>query len=581
MQGKSRIAAIGIVLGAGMALAIYLWASAGQARLFGYGFMRLDQGQLVVNFDRHLVWLDSRGRELSAKDLGAAGLHPAGDFDFFANGDLLVYHRAKPRSVWQNLRAFFSLREGPLRPDTTGPADLIRPDGFYRCALDPVRCQPLVDTEVLPARSSRFVIDRRRDLIYLADTSDHSLYKLSASGQPLASRREGFAFPNQLLLRGDELWLADTNHHRVVQIDTDTERFAEVLQTFEVAAGNSHRWPHQLAESDVGLWVLLGNHAMADGKLRFLSATGELSQPLGPAALAQAGLNDPLAIHFWQDALWVSDFSEPKLVRLHPGTGEVFDVQSETLATLEQGYRTEHERYHRFILLALLLFALVMVSGSIAAWRLEKDQTRRKLSAWTKPAEFDVGGEVTATGRADILWIRSGLATWHRRLPAVLWFCWVAIALLVLSLGFGEAGFSPSLLWLMFAMLVFLGVVNLMAQRILNSIVKSRLGVIGDSLVLVDAAGRRTVARGSNIRYSAQFLLADDVAVALGNQNLRFFAEDELKRWVYPRLGDAHKLSAREQWAALWRLRHPHVTSAAGILAAMLIFLLVLEYGVS
>ncbi|UTF59544.1 hypothetical protein [Gilvimarinus sp. DA14] len=576
MQGKSKVAAIIIIASVMCALGLYVWAGAKQAGLYGYGFMRLYQGDLVVNFDRSLVWLDETGRERRALDLQIEGLRPVGDFDFFANGDVLVYHRAAPLGVWQNIKAFLRLRE-PSRLGSAVQAGA-RADGFYRCRLAPLDCQPLLNPQVLPARSLRLAVDREQNVIYLADTADHSVYKLSASGEVLAARREGFKFPNQLIIREGSLWLADTNHHRLVELNTATDKFATEVNSYRVTLGGEHRWPHQLTPTRDGFWVLVGNNAMANGRLALVTGEGEVSQPLAANVLSGAGLTDPLAIQLWQGDLWLSDFAEPKLVRINVQSQRAHRVESESLAALEQRYLARYSHYQLWKNTAIALFVLVLVGGFIAAWLLEKEQTRAAIRSAGRAKTFSVDGEVTPTGSDEIVWLPSALKPWHHWLPKIIWVIWGFMLLALALLYFGAEETPAAIMQLGVIMVVFLAVVSWGVQRLFGFLSASRLGVIGESLVLVDGKGARTVARGAELAYSQHFIFADQIALALGNPNMRFFNEAELKKWVYPRLKQGHKLSPWEQTKHLWRLRHPQMIYSAVMLLAVLILYLLIEF---
>ncbi len=576
MQGKSKVAAIIIVSCIVCILGLYLWAGSQRAGLHGYGFMRINDGELVVNFDRSWVWLSQTGRERRTLELESENLRPVGDFDFFSNGDLLIYHRQAPLSVWQNLKAFLRLRQAPVASSVGREGQ--RADGFYRCRLSALGCEALSDANILPARSFRVVIDRATDTIYLADTSDHSVYKLNADGEVLASRHEGFKFPNQLLLRDGKLWLADTNHHRVVELDTHTKHFARELSNRKVTLDHQYRWPLQLAKAPQGLWVLMGDSSVANGRLAFVDRDNDLTQPLAPEVLRSAGLNDPLAIKYWQGELWINDFTQPTLVRLNPASGDVRTIESPRLQALEQVYTRKANDYRRLETLAIGLFVLVMVGGFIAAWVLEKEQTRSVIRSAGRGTTFSVDGEVTPTGTRDILWLSSALKPWHHWLAKIIWLMWALILLVLAGLYFTVEEGAASIVQLGVGIAVFLGIVCWAVQRLFEFLSASRLGVIGESLVLVDGRGQRTVASGAELAYSPHFIIADHVAVALGNPQMRFFTEAELKKWVYPRLQRGQKLSAWQQAHYLWRLRHPQFVYSAVLLAAVLGLYLFIEY---
>ncbi|WP_041522273.1 NHL repeat-containing protein [Gilvimarinus agarilyticus] len=565
MKGKSLCAAIIIVALSSLAMMLYLWAGAKRAEPPSYGFMHPDGQQLAVNFGSHLVWLDDAGRERAALDIADLGLRPVGDFGFFSDGDLLLYHRSEPYSVLDNLAAFFRLRASR---EVAASSD----EGFYRCDLELERCRRLADSEQHPARSFRLLILPDTDTILLADTADHALYKLTPEGRQLASNQRDCKFPNQLLWHEGDVWLADNNHHRVVSVSSATDNFGRKRQTITTELGGEHRWPHQLAASDEGIWVLVGNNAMANGRLQFYRWSGAAER-----RLPLAGVDDPLAISFWRDHLWVSDFAEPKLLKIDPQSGMAEQADSATLARLYQQTESGERYYRRLEWLAMGLFGLVLLGGFAAAWKLEKQQTLERFNKLSKPAgSIVVDGEVEPTGQSDILWIPSAIKPYHWWLANA---CWVmaALMLLMVVLTYQSLADTPAILWMGVGTAGFMALAGYMTRALLASVAHAKLGVIGESLVLVSARGERTVARARELAYSPQFIFADDVAIALGNTNLRFYDEQALKRWVYPRLKSAQKINAYQQVARLWHLRHPQVIWPTVLLAVLSVAVLALK----
>jgi hypothetical protein len=565
MKGRSRFAAVMIVAFSVLALGLYLWAGAKRAQLPGYGFMHEDGQQLAVNFGSHIVWLDAAGREQAAIDLAELDIVPVGDFGFFSDGDLLLYHRAERLSFWDNLAAFLRLR-------STRTSGASSEDGFYRCELALERCQPLAQSEQYPARSFRLLLEPASDIIYLADTASHALYKLSPEGRELAKNDRDFRFPNQLLWHKGDVWLADTNHHRVVQVATATDQFGRERQAFTARLNGEYRWPHQLAADGDGMWVLIGNSAMAEGRLQLYSWSGE---PL--TALALSGLTDPLAIYSWSKHLWVNDFAEPILLKVEPKTGVTERVESPTLARLSAQVRHDKHYLRRFEWLAIGLFGCVLFCGFAAAWILEKDQTRRRLKTLGESAvDMSSAGEIEPTGQRDIMWIASRIKWYHWWLARS---CWVMAAAMLVILGVNYRSLisMPSIVWVSVGTAAFMAMAGVMATQLLTSIAGAKLGVIGESLVLVSAKGARTIARGTDLAYSPQFIFAEGVAVALGNPQMRFWDEQALQRWVYPRLKAAQKLTGAQQTKRLWRLRHPQLMWPVALGAVMVLAALALK----
>ena len=126
---------------------------------------------------------------------------------------------------------------------------------------------------------------------------------LTAEPMPFAMRPAPapsglLAFPAKVAVRGDVAWVADTDHHRVLELALHEEaRRASLRRVFgsgeagfadgAAAAARCER-PHGLAANGTTLYVAdTGNHALravdlATGEMRTLAGTGEMGRHLAP-----------------------------------------------------------------------------------------------------------------------------------------------------------------------------------------------------------------------------------------------------------------------------------------------------------
>lgn len=370
MKGKSLLAACIIVSLAALSLAVYLYGNQAKLDTDRYGFFRVQDDYLVTQFGDHLVWLDQYGREQKAQNLRELNLMPHGDFDFFSNGDLLMYSlRSEPNSL-ELLARLLRLQKrasSAVRPEVASQGQ----DGLYRCDLQREMCTAFASQLPVLSSSFRLVIDRSTDEVYLADTPAFKLYKLGKAGATLAtSDTQTFRFPNQLVLVNHQLWLADTNNHRVVAVSTDSDHFAQVEQQFTVLLDSRYRWPHQIAKSDKGWWVNIGNGDMAHGRIVHFSENGERG-----SEQELHEMSDPMAIAYWRDTLWLADFAEPILQRYNADGVPLAAVESATLAAVSEESKARYQYYRRVSHFGLGGLILVLVGGFGAAWVLERKQT--------------------------------------------------------------------------------------------------------------------------------------------------------------------------------------------------------------
>lgn len=577
MKGKSLLAACLIVPLTALSLFVYLYANHGKLEIDHFGFFRVHDNHLVTQFGNHLVWLDPDGREQKTLHLQNLNIIPHGDFDFFSNGDLLVYNLESEPGLLDLLGRLLRLQkhESSLtRPAFTSQSR----DGFYRCDLQRETCTAFAAQLPLLNSSFRLVIDRSTDEVYLADTPAFELYKLNSAGETLAtSNTQTFKFPNQMVLAGDHLWLADTNHHRLVAVSTASDNFAQVQQEFAARAGGGYRWPHQIAQSDSGWWVNIGNNNLANGRILHFPYSAEspgenaAESPVEPdAELELSGMSDPMALAYWQGALWLADFDEPILQR-YSAAGDILEPkQSATLASVTAQSQADYQYYQWLGYGGLGGLALVLLGGFGAAWVLERRQTIDKFN------QLKDGGLTAAVNRpakqpggSEIFWLTNNAQRYVRWVGVIFLALVVAMVVSVIFLV-TEAekdvpGFHVAALGLSVALLL----ATAAAYWMFLHIAKLKLGVIGGSVVMQGSSGRRTIARGAGICYTRTRLMADDIIISLGNHQQTLFDRKQLEDYVFPRLKEARKCGQLEMLKYMWQTRDP-------LLVATLIILIII-----
>lgn len=573
MKGKSLLAGVAIVL---LALASGLgWYLGNQQKLeaASYGFIHEQADQLVVNFGQTLVWLNAYGEEQAAVNFADLSIQAEGDFEFFANGDLLVYHRATKPSLWKNLKRYHRVKEDAVEKPVAS-------DGFYRCQLDIRRCQRFGVS--LPAinGSFRLAVDIRDDSVYLAHTAAFKLYKIGSTGGILAeSDSTSFKFPNQLLFANDQLWVADTNNHRLAQLSVKAERFAEVEQEFNTSLDRRHRWPHQFASDGETFWVNIADGGMANGRIGIYSRDGKAQ---GELTAAQG--KDPIAVYWWQDVLWLADFSEPLLERISTEGDVLADVSAPTLERLAAQSDGQKIAGAKLSQLGGIAFVVVMLLGFTAAWLLERQQTVAALTGQdTEALKESVAKPVKEHVTSEVFWINNQFLAKSRymkwlfiALPILMLSSFVLLAIEVANDESASLKIEDLSIWA--AVVVCLSFIMYSSYRMMQRIALQKIGVIGASLVLQTSDGSSTVARAENIFYNDNYLLADDIIISLGNKRQRIFRDEELNDWVFPRLKLATPISRIAVLKKMWSIKDPFIISGAVMLAVMIAMAAVFEF---
>ncbi|MEL0168707.1 MAG: hypothetical protein VW877_11340 [Pseudomonadaceae bacterium] len=562
MDRKSRIAALVVVLCTAFFLWGYLWANQQRLEVPGYGFLRSQDGLLTVRFDRQLLWLDAAGDVRQQLDLREVGLVPVGDHAFFANGDVLVYHRPDEAGIGYWLARYLRLQKQESRPQR-------EQEGFYRCVLPQLACAPF--GRVLPALDSAFRLAiAADDTLFVADTPGFVIYRLAPGAAAPERTNDGLLrFPNQLRLSDEGLWVADTNNRRLLLLDADAS-FGAVLREVVLSPQQGRNWPHQFAASGSEWLVNMADDRMRDGRLVRFSATGA---PLG--VLAAEALADPLAFEPLGDQLWVVDAEMGRLLRLNKSGARVPDPVSGVLAELEQQAERAREGYLWVGRLSLAGMVLSLLAGFLAAWLLEREQTRAQFAGWSgRGLAARVEAEPAPVPGGGVYWLTNRLQQRLRWLvPAM---ALVAIALVyvliqVLLLGGAWRAQLQMLALTLYAMLA-LGLVT----RDLLAAARQRLGV-SDEALLLEVQGRISRVPLSQIRYTRSHLVAPDQVLFVGQQRHTVFDRKELELLLFPRLRVASPCAPWVVWKALWHTRHSQAVVLAVLLPVTVMLMLSLR----
>lgn len=562
MDRKSRIAALVVVLCTAFFLWGYLWANQQRLQVPGYGFLRSQGGLLTVRFDRQLLWLDAAGDVRQQLDLREAGLVPAGDHAFFANGDLLVYHRPNEAGVGYWLARYLRLHKQVTRPQQ-------EQEGFYRCALPQLACAPF--GRVLPALDSAFRLAiAADDTLFVADTPGFVIYRLAPGADAPERTADGLLrFPNQLRLSDEGLWVADTNNRRLLLLDVDAS-FGTVLREVVLSPQQGRSWPHQFAASGSEWLVNLADDRMRDGRLVRFSATGA---PLG--MLAADVLVDPLAFEPLGDRLWVVDADAGRLLRLDQGGALIPGPVSAVLAELEQQAERAREGYLWAGRLSLAGMVLSLLGGFLAAWLLEREQTRAQFAGWSgRGLAALVAAEPAPIPGGGVYWLTNRLQRRVRWLVLVMVLVATALVYVLIQILLLGGAWQAQLQMLALALYAMLAL-GLVSRDFLAA-ARQRLGV-SDEVLLLEAQGRFSQVPLSQIRYTRSHLLGPDQVLFIGQQGHAVFDRKELEQLLFPRLRVASPCAPWVVWKAIWHTRHSQAVVLAVLLPVTVVLMLSLR----
>jgi len=409
------------------------------------------------------------------------------------------------------------------------------------------------------------------DNVIVADTPAFKLYKLNDRGETLAySNNKTFRFPNQLLYVENALWVADTNHHRLAKISLSSDNFSHIEDTLPTELNMEYRWPNQMAKSSSTWWVNIGDSTMANGRIIQYSNTGD---QLAELPTKNAEMRDPLAMTFWQDALWVNNFAKPLIYRFDQNNKSLPEPKSPTLSRLTQTSETQARNGSQIKTFGLASLILVLIGGFYSAWILERKQTLnhfQRLTSGTSTTHTHKPAKPVEEGK--IFWLDNTLAKPLRYIKITGVISVTSLLLFSFLTFFGIVPidtFSVNTLTFLTLMCALTGILLYSLKRHLS---QQKIGVIGDSLILHKSDRQKTIARGNNIIFNDRFLMADNVLILIGSPQYRFFDNGDLQDYVFPRLKEARRCGQIEALTISWRASKDQLLIFSVLIAVMILF---------
>lgn len=492
-------------------------------------FANTPDDRLAIQFGRQLFLIDGDSGDEVVVDLDELGFADnIGNFDFFANGDLLLRLGNAKREISETWDVVMR----------TANHNYEQADGNFiaRCNLNSKECQEF--SAYLPGfdRAFRVYIERDTDTVYVADTSRHRLLKIDSSGRLLATA-QGFKFPNQITLVDDQLWVADTNNHRVVAVSPKTETFGEVLSEISISPDAQHVWPSAFERIGRDWWVLAMGNNMSYGRVVRYTDTGvELDQlDMPPGA-------DPLSLALWGDEILVTDYGRLAFYRYDRSGVRQVDFSTPSLARLITEKRAEIQRWRYAGYACWVVFALALLVGFFVAIRQQRQSaTAQEILDASSGRTFE---SVPAAG----VWIEARRVV--RWLPYVFVVLLILPAVLFIPLFVEEKPFPLELLVTVSAMLLPL----LLMARPLLKLSKVRFRVFDTHIELIDHEEQRYRSRFEDIFWYSQgsFVLGKQV-IPVGKQSQQgIFPKKDIDRWVAPRLLPENKVGVWAMMKYFW-----------------------------
>ncbi len=457
----------------------------------------------------------------------------SGEFAFFSNGELLIRQGEQELSFLENLERFF--RHANRSPDTSDTNH----NGLVRCDLESMSCVPFGEPPLNLNRTFHMTVDWQTDRVFIADSARHKVKLLSSEGVQLLQAEGGLKFPNKLRYIDGLLYVANTNRHEVTVYQvTDTGIIRDDKRSFrtdpvELKAG-SYRWPASLLLINDEIWVINYDSGMANGKAVRFSSDGKL---IGRVVLPDA--SDPFSMVLLGDVILISDYNNSRILR-YSALGEQLDAMDlGPLAERISEYDGLREQYNFWMVIFIALFVLAFFIGIVVGIRQSLGNRKRIPQPSLAEQHLDLGSP-------SIIWLEV-LPKFQQQIRIVIWLVGAVMAMAVF-LGMPAFPSLPRQALLLMAVILPIVVMVFLA---INRLAKQKIGVLGDTIILMASKDRYAAGSGKSIFYSHnQIGVASLILTIKTNQPV--FSEDQLVEYVYPLLKNATSLSSEQMmWEGL------------------------------
>ena len=527
-----------------LAIALWTWGS-GEAGRFG-GPAELStgpDGHSFVQIQNYLVEHDADGAYLKTHDLGEMGIELfLGGYAFFSNGDVLLRRGPDPRGFLDNIRAYKrETNRNSIVPES--------PDsGLFRCNLGTFACERFGEEGIDFKAAYGVFIDRETDEVFISDTTRHLLRKYSARGVEVSPPADGFKFPNQLRLHDGQVLVADTNHHVIRRVESQSSTFAwsidrkDVLPTDAKTAGQI--WPSHFARVRDQWWVNNMQTGMNRGGLYVFDDEWQFVRRVEMPPDA-----DPISILAVGDAVWVSDWNNDVVRRFSTKGEPLGNLESAGLESILATSRAERRKYHIFSYAGVAAVALMFV-GLI---------TQALVRGTNKaPVQRSAQADTVASGAdTDPLHLEPD-EKMQKRMTMVVRLLGILMVLAVASLAYIFRELDAS-----YVVILSIGPMALLFAIVALVVWTNRanwgtsVSVDGNTVTLHDHAGRESSCPIRDVCYDDTAIATPDAVVILGRPKAQIYEQTNVKERLIPRLGDAQRVGPLGMLKIQIQLRHP------------------------
>ncbi|TPH14441.1 hypothetical protein [Litorilituus lipolyticus] len=603
MQGRSLIAAILIVLGALSSVVVWQYGNFKVADVGRLGFIKQDNQYLVIQYEQQLFWLNPQGIVEKQLDFSTHYFSAKGDFDFFNNGDLLFYHQANATSFIDSIKAYFRITHQAEPAKNIQPTEnsakefnkntiidksVTHKTGWYRCKMPKFSCQPFAQHLPDFPRAFHLLIKQTDNTVFISSTAEHKLLKLDQHGELQASSStKSFKFPNQLKLVNNKLWLADTNNHRLVQISQTTNNFAHEEVKFTASVNEKNQFPFLFAVENQSVWVNVANAQMSRGVIQQFDLTGKKLNKLLPKYV-----QDPMSLVFWQDTIWLADFSALMIEQFDNSGNSLGLFEPKVLQAINTSRNEVIEQGKAIALAGKVAFIVVLLLGIVAAWLLEKRQTIAAFTGGAKGSkqsiEYHIEQSKMAVNAETIermsqrvkastpFWLTNRAVKYKATVYIVLAALALLPCLIILQSNNIDGKDTSQLYWFYGVFLAAWFVFVLCFLNLFLKIQRVALGVLGEVIILKNGDQEVSLAL-KDLRFSNEHLISSTLSIPIGSAKQRYFDQKELNQYVLAQLEESNKLTPMQTFKTLWQQKSPIFIFNVVMVVVMLIIFTIMS----
>ncbi|NVJ59623.1 MAG: hypothetical protein HWE27_04490 [Gammaproteobacteria bacterium] len=546
MNQKSLKIAVGsiVVLISMYTLSGYFWANGERLRVDLPSYFKVNGNYLALLFDNKVFNLNQVGKVNSIIDLDDFSIIAYGDFDFYSNGDLLIYHKNQDTSFLNSLFSTELKQSAVIKTD-------YKSDGFYRCSIAKENCERLEISMLTPNRIFRVVINKASNSIYLADSASDSLRILDENGNQIASLNTNLKYPREVLVSGNDLVIANTGRSNI--LISDLNEPSTIKEENDVNISRNYNRPIHIARTKSEWWVVFANRKIGNRIYRFDDSWQDRRK------IELYDLNDPGDLVYFEEKIWVSGQEDFKIAQFNEyGTRLEFNID-ESISVLLEEKKEQYLSFEALKVRYLVFFGLVLVVGFTVAFVLERAElnqifNRRRKTAYDlhpidpTPIEYPSG--------EGVYWLenryRKNIYLKLIGILLILIFCFYITLSVNLSLKDWELPLS------LLSISVFLILSLFLYQYFRYS--KSKIGIENDQIIIDDGFGNVAAGQRREIIYSNRYIVIGKAAVHIGS--IRYYAAfdpEELYKYVLTRLQSSEGKMDYQIVLHLIKNKHPLV----------------------